>query len=369
MDKANSNSDPNQLTGEDSREEGALKPRDFFWDSAILYLVSVILALSVVDALTEFIRGSTVTCNVKDSDNASSDYINSFCAESLPITEYLPAFIFIHGLAIAIPHYLWLANFGGQFDYFFSIIATLDRSRDEDTGQYSQKNINIVRQLQSAFTTYGRNFIYYLYLGKLSLQLIFAGASLVVSVIYFTDFKVIFQCPRNNDTISDPTWPLTTDVTCIFTSLKLLFWIRIGDIFLTCLVLLCILWGFIWSLGGHPTELGAEKVSQFSFQSGIQTEYYIAPFSRFLFCQRCLSTFLPYFSWRFRSPGISTDLDFLLLKLYRTNAGLGQVFKEVEIDLVTQSLMDNEQEILTLHNNKHNNSIPLSKLPHVVNFI
>jgi hypothetical protein len=356
MDKG---SDPNQLTGDESREEGTLKPRDFFWDSSVLYLVSVIIALSLVDGFTEFIKGSSVVCNVDDNDNVSSDYINNFCAESLPITEYLPAFIFIHGLAIAIPHYLWMANFGGQFDYFFSVVSTMDRSRDDTTGQYSQKNFNIVRQLQLSFTTYGRNFVYYLYIGKLMLQMIFAVASLVVSVVYFTDFNVIFQCPRDNSTINnDPNWPLNNDVTCIFTSLKLLFWIRIGDIFLICLVVLALVWGFAWSFGGHPVELGATEVSQFSFQSGIQIEHYVAPFSRFIWCQKYLS-FLSSFPWRFRSPGISTDLDFMLLKLYHTDAGLGQVIKEIQIDLMTNSEFDSDQEILTLHNNKYVDDIPL----------
>ena len=42
-----------QLTGTEGESKGTiLKPRDFFWDSFILYLVPVILGLSAVDALT-----------------------------------------------------------------------------------------------------------------------------------------------------------------------------------------------------------------------------------------------------------------------------------------------------------------------------
>ena len=44
-----------QLTEGDTEGESKgtiLKPRDFFWDSFILYLVPVILGLSAVDALT-----------------------------------------------------------------------------------------------------------------------------------------------------------------------------------------------------------------------------------------------------------------------------------------------------------------------------
>ena len=346
-----SRTDPSQLTGEESREEGTLKPRDFFWDSCILYLVSVILALSVVDALSEYIKGSSVVCDVKENDPTSSDYVNSYCTNSLPITELLPAFIFIHGLIIAIPHYLWVATFSGQFDYFFSVVSTIDRHRDEYTGRYSEKNYNIVRQLEQSFTTFGRNTIYYLYICKLSLQLLLVIGSVILLSFYFTDYNVVFQCPpslENNDSF----WPLDRQVMCIFTSLKLLYWIRIVDIVLVCLLLLSILWGLGWSFAGHPLELGADSVAKFSFHSGINTRFFVAPFSHYGKCNKCLATVSSWFPWRFRSPGVTTDLDFMLLKLYRTNGGLGSAFKEMLVDLKLRKLKENEQETLTLHRNR-----------------
>ena len=196
-----------------------LKPRDFFWDSVILYLA---LALSAFDVLTEFIHRRGVACYIEEggTDHNLISYINSFCASSLPVTECIPAFIFIHGLAIAIPHYLWAANYGGQFDFFFSVVKSFDRFRESETGKYSPKNVNLVRQLELAFTTHGHNFIFYLYVGKLILQLIFAIDALVISVIYFTDFDVVFHCPKDNNT-DDPFWPITDQATCVFTSLKL----------------------------------------------------------------------------------------------------------------------------------------------------
>ena len=348
-----SRTDPSQVTGDDSREEGTLKPRDFFWDSAILYIVSVILALSVVDAVSEYIKGSSVVCDVRENDPTSTEYINSYCTKSLPITELLPAFVFMHGLIIAIPHYLWLATFSGQFDYFFSVVSNLDRQRDEYTGQYSERSSNLVHQLEQSFTTYGRNTIYYLYICKLTLQFVFVLGSLVLAVFYFTDFEVVFQCPRDNGTVSDdPFWPLERQVTCIFTSLKLLFWVRVADIVLICLLLLSLLWGLGWSFAGHPVELGAKSVAEFSFNSGINSRFYVAPFSRFSQCNKCLAALFSWLPWRFRSPGVMTDLDFMLLKLYRTNAGLGSVFKEIQVELELKRLKEREQETLTLHRNK-----------------
>ena len=40
----------------------ALRPRDFFWDTVVLYVVGVILGLTAVDVVTEFVRGSEVRC-------------------------------------------------------------------------------------------------------------------------------------------------------------------------------------------------------------------------------------------------------------------------------------------------------------------
>ena len=57
---------PKQLTEGGESKGTILKPRDFFWDSVILYLVCVIFALLAFDALTEFIRGSGLACYIEE---------------------------------------------------------------------------------------------------------------------------------------------------------------------------------------------------------------------------------------------------------------------------------------------------------------
>ena len=352
--------DPNQLNEGGGTDSEDLKPREFFWDSVILYLVSVILALSAVDALTEFIRGTGVSCVTSGGlvEESVMEYINSYCAGSLPITEYIPAFIFIHGLAISIPHFLWLATYGGQFDYFFSVVKKLDHFRDETTGKYPKQNIDLVRQLEQSFTTFGRNSIYWLYVGKLGLQSVFALASLVLATYYFTDFDVYFHCPRNNNT-DDEFWPLSTGVTCVFTSLKLLYWIRIADILLICLIVCSLLWGFWFCASGHPTELGSKEVARFSFQSGIQPQYYV---SHCWYAPKRLSGFLVrFFTLPFTVPRVSTDLDFMLLKLYRTNAGFGKIIKDIQIDLRIQNMTEQDHIAVSLLNRKYDGEIKVGK--------
>ena len=351
-----SSTDPAQLTGEG--QENKIKPRDFFWDSVVLYLVSVILALSAVDVLTEFIRGSGVACDVPDG--TSTVYVNNFCSGSLPVTEFVPAFIFIHGLVIAIPHYLWTAHYGGYFDYFFSAVSAMDQLREEDTGEYSLKNRNIIRQLQSAFSTYGRNFVFYLYIGKLLTQLVLAAGSFILSILYFTDFDIVFPCPRNNNT-ADPIWPLPVQVNCVFTSLKLLYWIRVADVFLIALIVLSIMWGLLWCASGHSTELGAKDIARFTFQSGLVPDFYVPYVPVPQLCRRCLFSVFTSIPWPFKPPWISTDLDFLLLKLYRTNAGTGRTFKEVQIDMALQRMMDEDQQVVNLHTIRHMDESPIGE--------
>lgn len=154
LEDGGSGTDPQKLEG---KEADSTKPREFFWDSVSLYVVGVIIALAAIDAVTEFLRGSSVACFSppgRDITEAQENFINNICALSLPMTEYFPVFIVVHGILIAIPHYLWLNHYGGNFEFFFSQAREMDRTRDEQSGEYSGNNRIIVQQLTLAFTTY-----------------------------------------------------------------------------------------------------------------------------------------------------------------------------------------------------------------------
>ena len=317
--------DPKKLEGRPEGEEGKFRPREFFWDSVALYVVSVIIGLAAIDALTEFIRGSSVSCFAPNVEDNEKEYINNFCSASLPMTEYFPAFIVVHGILIAIPHYLWLNHYGGNFDYFFTQASQMDRTREEKTGEYSNKNRIIVQQLTEAFTTYKENWMFVLYLLKLIGQLMFTMLGFFVAVFFFTDFDDMFRCPRNNASVSDEFWPLDQQVRCVFTSLRLFWVIRIADLILLGIVILCFIWSLIWSLSTHPTELGSKHVAEFSFQSSIAPKQH-----KFSFSQLCCQPR--------EGPRIKTNLDFLVLKLFRTDSGLGHVFREMQIFLHLKDL-------------------------------
>ena len=347
-----SNIDPRKLVGESGSD--ALKHRDFFWDSIILYSVAIILALAGVDAIAEFVRGSSVVCR----SGSDGDYINNYCAGSLPATEYIPAIIFIYGLVIAIPHYIWVATYAGQFDYFFSVVKQLDRSKDEKTKLFNKESIALVRELSYAFTTYGRNSMLWLYRLKLVFQLVVAVGFFVFVIVFFTEFDVVFLCPRNNAT-DDPFWPLDESVECVYTSMRLFWWVRVVYLILVCFIMIAIVWGSLWSISGHPEELGAESVAQFSFQSGIPPRFYRSSFYKY--CRCVNGTILARIPLPFKRPTIWSDLDFLLLKLFRTDAGVGRVFRAMLIEMEMITLIEKDQKMLSLHYRKQNEHKNLCK--------
>lgn len=356
--------DPKGLEGRPQGEEegegdGRIKPREFFWDSITLYVVYSIIGLTAIDVVTEFIRGTGVQCfsrgNQSLGDLDLQDYVNDFCSSALPNTEFFPTFTIVHGILIAIPHYLWLNHFGGSFDFFFQLASSLERLREEKSGQYPDKNFVTAEQLEGAFSTYKQNSIYHLYLVKLLLQWVFTVAGFIVAIAYFTNFDANFICPQTaEEALNNGAWPLTGErVMCVFTSLRLLELIRVADLILLALAILCLTWSLIWCTSTHSTELGHSSVAIFIFQSGLASRYFVPKFP----VPRCLKflrkyihklfTSIPWLA--FHGPRIKTDLDFMMMKLFRTDGGLGHVLREVQILKEVKSLNDDERRRYNLH--------------------
>ena len=350
---------PKSLEGRPDEEHNTFRPREFFWDSVTLYVVSVIIALAAIDVLTEFIRGSSVSCfpseKVEISDH-EKDYIRDFCSAHIPNTQYFPAFIVVHAILIAIPHYLWLNHYGGNFDFFFVQASLLDRLRDEKTGEYSDNNRLILQQLTGAFATYKKNWMFILYVVKLIVQLLFTIAGFITAVVFFTDFEGTFYCPQDFNINDTEFWPLNVQAKCVFTSLRLFGTIRVADLILLALLILSFIWSLVWCFSSHATELGSQEVADFSFQTGILPEYHVPPL-RTSPCLRLLHHRLSHYVYvifssiplPFTKPRISTNLDFMVMKLYRTDSGLGHVFRELQVLQRVKELNDDEQGMVELH--------------------
>ena len=355
--------------GEEEEEEGSIKPREFFWDSITLYVVFAIIGLTTIDLVTEYIKQPEVQCFSRNNQSLLSeqfqDYVNEFCTSALPNTESFTTITYILGFLIAAPHYLWLNSFGGRFAFFFQLASTIERQRNEEMGEYPKKNLIIADQLEDAFTVYNlkRNSIFQVYFVKLVLQLLVSVAGLLVVAVVFTDFDTSFTCPSTLTEAQDATgaWPLMGErVTCVFTSLRLLELIRIADLILLSVIILTLTGLLIWCTASHSNELGYKKVAVFVFQTGLSSRYFVADF-KVPSCSRCLQKLYLLFTcipWLpLEGPRIRTDLDFMMMRLFRTDGGLGHVLKEVLILKEVKILNDRDRRRYLLHRNEQKLSL------------
>lgn len=359
--------DPSSLDdageGDDQKEGEVL--RDLFWDKVVLYLSSAIVALTAVDILTELLRGgSDIVCYLPTDLNVSEgqeSFTNSYCAQSVPDTQYLPIFVLIHGILIAIWHYIWKSSFTSQLNLFMTLASELSRLNDETTGGYPPRNLAIIRKLESKFSAYGRRDIFTWYQLKLCLQLLVALASLLTTAFVFTEFDVDFQCPR--DGLNNDSWPFPgQQVTCIFTSLRLFALVRVFDILLLTFIVVVLVWGLLWSIWRHPHELGHKNVALFSFSSGLPASYFVprptllnpVAFWRGI----CSRRILQELKLRFLVPRITTDLEFLLILLFRSDSSLAHSFKEGQILMHYAALVDMDREVVQYKNYLEEGIVP-----------
>ena len=116
--------------------------------------------------------------------------------------------------------------------------------------------------------------------------------------------------------------------------------------------MLCFVWSLIWCGSTHPTELGANKVASFCFQSSMSPNHYIPKFP----LTYCSDSFKKIFGVVFTTiplcgsgPHIKNNLDFLVLRLFRTDSGLGFVFKEMQVLQRIKEYNDDDQRRSCLH--------------------
>lgn len=353
--------DAKGLEGRKESDDPAPQSRDFFWDSITLYVVAVILSLTVIDVVTEFLRDSQVQCFLpNDTDSSfSSDiqnYIIEFCSGHLPALQLLPSVIAIHAISILAPHYIWLNAYGAELDFFFRHVSKLERTRKGETGDYPPINYAISKQLEEAFSKFSRrNGMYWLYIMKICLQFFFCivGIVLVPALFRRGEQSIVFECPADESDTKRETWPLPDyeTVFCVFSPLHLLQQIWVVYLFLLALTAFVMMVNLLLLVKWHTHELGFENCAEFSFQTGISYRYYYPLMSIVLEknlsnSMACGSTssplhrikecFLP-FLFPFSPYSIRSDYDFLMIKLFRTDGGLAYIMKELHVIRLLQA--------------------------------
>ena len=286
------------------RVDPHLEPKLFFWDNIIFYLASAILGLSVSNIIVDFVRPEPNMVACYTLTNTSRDqavFINNYCNEFLPSSENFTLALVIHGAAMLVPYYLWKAYFSARIDFFFTHAAKLETLRDRNTGEYPHKNFSVVDYMHREF--HERRDILIGYVIKLATQLCIVLLSIIISAGVFQDFDVEFECPKESH------HRLFPQVTCAYAKLRFISILRWVDYAILSVSFFVLLYGLYWCLGRSHPELGYKNTSQFCYHSCINSKFYKA-------------------TRRYR---LKNDQHFLLMSLYATNAGLGRVFRSVQI--------------------------------------
>ena len=292
--------------GEPVRIDPHLEPKSFFWDTIILYLTSAILGLSVSNIVVDFVRPEPNVVSCYTAPNTTRDqaaYINNYCNDYLPFSENFTFALVVHGFVLLAPHYLWKVYFSARMDFFFSHAAKLETLRNRDTGQYPHKNFNVVEYMDREFSE--KRDILIGYVTKLLVQICVLIIALTISAVIFRNFDIEFDCPDENK----PDHLLFQRVKCSYAKLRFVSVLRWVDYTLISVSLMVLLYGLYWCLLQSHPELEHEDTSMFCYQSCINSKYYKVT------------------GWY----QLKNDQHFLLLSLFATNAGLGRVFKSVQI--------------------------------------
>ena len=366
-------------------ESNTIEPKEFFWDQFLKYISTAIVALSVFHVSVALLHGGGVVCfppsdtrslrierpegNDYTFSRSQSDYVNSYCSRSVPLSEYFPIYLLVHGLLLIAPHYVWGALFKGDFDSFYAIAERFDRLRDSKTGEYDPKNFDRVQKLELEYGGINRT-IFQSYIVKLVLQVLACVGSIVFSQAFFIDFSFSFNCPKNiTEKDIPPDWPLNTSVLCVFTTLRVLSLVRYADYILIGAATLLILWGLLWCIVRHTAQLGSVEIANFAFQSCLAPDSFTFPHILSwpkcpCFSERCCTCRYPRISLHnFISPRIKNDLDFLLMCLFRADSSHGKVFKDIQINKELKRLIGRDHQLLHLYVNVQQDMATKGEIP------
>lgn len=323
-----SSSNPDNLAG---KLGGS--PREFFWDAVTRYVAGIIISVAGINYLIQFLQGNRISCF---TPKFSSDFFNVYCAPGVPKSQYFPAFMTVHAILILIPHALWTNNFSNSLEFFFTQVRKLDLSRNIYTGSHKKDDYTIINKILNIFSIHGQNGMYISYIVSVVVQIVIILAGMFVAIFYFTDFKEVFFCPMRMDTHSElKFWPFKGPIRCVSNSLNLFAAIRLLDLILLMLLLLSKFWSLVWCSASHSQILGMHEVALFSYQSGMSTKEYEfdSKLTRNIpgFAGHLLQLLLLWTPFCGSGPRISTNMDFLMLKLYRTNKGLALMLRDMFI--------------------------------------
>ncbi|XP_065895303.1 uncharacterized protein [Dysidea avara] len=309
-----------------TKREKDLQQKSFPWDTFLVFIASSIVGLSISNVVIDFFRPeqSTVVCFVPTDNHFDRDqvaYVNNFCIEDLPPSVYFPIALFTQGTLLLSSHYGWKVLLSARIDFFFTHVAELESMRDRSTGKYPDKNFDVVEYMYKELN--GKSVVVRSYLFKLVFQFAVVILAIVFNAKIFDEFEHKFNCDINN-TSEEVSFQ---NITCVFSKLHFLFFLSIFDYVFLGLSIIFLLWGFGSCIYNH-SDLQHKDVAIYCYELCINSQDYMSN-SRYYkndYSAKCKKILQPL-----RWFTCNDDHNFLLLLLFASNAGLGKVFRSMQI--------------------------------------
>jgi hypothetical protein len=339
----------------DVRErDDVITPRDFFWDRINVFLSTLLVVIGSLTIVTELLNeNSNVACDFTNYDNISDStvrYILTVCSPQGPTIQYLPIYLIVQGVLLLITHFIWKGMYLSQIEQFFSLVSTLKRIYSSTTNNYPHKNKSVINRIYSLYRTYDSYSMFYTYVIKIIVQFTISVIAIIISCLphTFNDFGTTFNCS------SITNWPLSSrdPLTCVLVNSRLLQLIWCCNIILLGVLFPLFLVGVVWSFLRHRKELGYRDSAALSFLLGVAPAYAVGKpyFSNMYSDMRSSSQRWSLIRKRFFQPRIVDDFHFLVMLLFVSDADLGNVFYEGQIQLEMERLFDTDQQLLETHN-------------------
>lgn len=200
----------------------------------------------------------------------------------------------------------------------------LERLRDRNTGEYPPRNSSIIQRLEEEFAdSYSTTYTYWV---KLTLQGILYLIYLGITFGAFRDFNADVICPHE---LEDPHIEFGR-VRCVYGRFRLLNILRYTNSALLIVGFIIVVVGaltLMLSKFVHTQALNHETVAKFSYHSALHPSYY-------------------YKSKQYSFSLRSSDMDFMLLKLYTADAGYAHILRDIQVsDCISQLLESDYQKL------------------------
>ena len=326
--------------------------KKFSWDEILHYMSLVSGMLALIGLGGEYFTGTDrgLACTVSNTlTRDEARFAVMWCASHMQVrlVDAVPFVMFVQGLFLAGPHLLWETMAAPALEQFFAMAPSLSRSCDCQTGEWPFETVEIVRKLKATYEKSETAVSSYQW--KLWVQLIVSLVFLVVLgvIFHFTGFFAVhFLCTKVGEDLTFRRAGFNStrltgynpyDTLCTYTTANSMVVICCADIGVLIIAFIAAVKGVeCCKKPHHWTKLDSSSYASFLYAFSMNPT---------AAAQHCYKPNLQHK----KSLRIKTDLDLLVLMLFRKDKGLGETFFDVQVQLQLEKLFQRQLEDLSTY--------------------